>query len=89
MGAQVILGCRSTTRGEAARREIIQTAGSSGVTVMQVDLSSLASVRAFARGFDDRFGTLDVLVNNAATSLRTRQITSEGFERYWATNVLG
>jgi NAD(P)-dependent dehydrogenase (short-subunit alcohol dehydrogenase family) len=89
MGAQVILGCRSTARGEAARREIIDTARSSGVTVMQVDLSSLASVRAFARAFDERFGQLDVLVNNAAASVRARQITPEGFERHWATNVLG
>jgi NAD(P)-dependent dehydrogenase (short-subunit alcohol dehydrogenase family) len=30
-----------------------------------------------------------VLVNNAAASLRTREITPEGFERQWATNVLG
>jgi NAD(P)-dependent dehydrogenase (short-subunit alcohol dehydrogenase family) len=89
MGAQVILGCRSKMRGEAARGEIITTTGGNGVTVMQVDLSSLASVRAFARAFDDRFPKLDVLVNNAAASLRAREITPEGFERHWATNVLG
>ncbi len=53
MGAQVILGCRSTARGEAARSEIIDTARSSSVTVMEVDLSLLASVRAFARAFDE------------------------------------
>jgi NAD(P)-dependent dehydrogenase (short-subunit alcohol dehydrogenase family) len=89
MGAQVILGCRSKMRGEAARGEIITTTGGNGVTVMQVDLSSLASVRAFARAFDDRFPKLDVLVNNAAASLRAREVTPEGFERHWATNVLG
>jgi NAD(P)-dependent dehydrogenase (short-subunit alcohol dehydrogenase family) len=89
MDAQVILGCRSTVRGEAARTEIIDTTGRSGVTVMQVDLSSLASVRAFARAFDARFPKLDVLVNNAAASVRAREITPEGFERHWATNVLG
>lgn len=37
----------------------------------------------------DRFGALDVLVNNAAASLRTREVTADGFERHWATNVLG
>jgi NAD(P)-dependent dehydrogenase (short-subunit alcohol dehydrogenase family) len=88
-GAQVILGCRSKVRGEAARSEIVETTGSSGVTVMEVDLSSLASVRAFARAFHERFPKLDVLVNNAAASLRAREITPEGFERHWATNVLG
>jgi NAD(P)-dependent dehydrogenase (short-subunit alcohol dehydrogenase family) len=89
MGAEVILGCRSTGRGEAARREIMETTGSREVTVMPVDLSSLASVRAFARAFAERFPQLDVLVNNAAASLPTREITREGFERHWATNVLG
>lgn len=56
---------------------------------MQVDLSSLASVRSFARAFYQRFQRLDVLVNNAAASLQTRELTREGFERHWATNVLG
>ena len=89
MGAEVILGCRSKERGEAARSEIVETAGRNGVTVMEVDVSSLASVRAFARAFHERFPKLDVLVNNAAASLRAREITPEGFERHWATNVLG
>lgn len=89
MGAEVILACRSKERGEVAGNEIIETTRRNGVTVMQVDLSSLASVRAFARAFHERFPKLDVLVNNAAASLRTREITPEGFERQWATNVLG
>jgi retinol dehydrogenase 14 len=89
MGAEVILGCRSRKRGEAAANEIMQTTGSNHVIVMQVDLSSLASVRVFAHAFDERFPKLDVLVNNAAASLRARELTPEGFERHWATNVLG
>jgi NAD(P)-dependent dehydrogenase (short-subunit alcohol dehydrogenase family) len=81
MGAEVILGCRSKGRGETAANEIIETTGRNGVAVMGIDLTSLASVRAFAREFDERFPKLDVLVNNAAASLRTREITPEGFER--------
>lgn len=89
MGAEVILGCRSTQRGEAARTEITDRTGAMAVTVMNVDLSSLASVRAFAAVFHERFAKLDVLVNNAAASLPAREVTPEGFERHWATNVLG
>jgi retinol dehydrogenase 12 len=89
MGAEVVLGCRSRELGEAARAEIIQTTASTGVTVMQVDLSSPASVRACARLCYEQFPKLDMLVNNAAASLRTRQVTPDGFERHWATNVLG
>jgi NAD(P)-dependent dehydrogenase (short-subunit alcohol dehydrogenase family) len=89
MGADVILACRSRQRGELARREIVDSTAASAVTVMDVDLSSLASVRAFAATLQERFATLDVLVNNAAASLPAREVTPEGFERHWATNVLG
>lgn len=89
LGAQVVLGCRSVERGEATSREIADTTGSAALTAMRVDLSSLASIRDFAREFGDRFSKLDVLVNNAAASLQTREMTADGFERQWATNVLG
>jgi NAD(P)-dependent dehydrogenase (short-subunit alcohol dehydrogenase family) len=89
MGAEVILACRSTQRGEAAANEIIQTTGQTGVIVMEVDLASPASVRAVAHTVHERFPKLDVLVNNAAASLRVREVTPDGFERHWATNVLG
>jgi retinol dehydrogenase-14 len=89
MGADVILGCRSRQRGEAARQEITDSTAATAATVMDIDLSSLASVRAFATAFHERFAALDVLVNNAAASLPARELTAEGFERHWATNVLG
>jgi retinol dehydrogenase-12 len=89
MGAEVVLGCRDAGRAEAARREIAVTTGNDEVSAMEIDLSSLTSVRAFAAAFGDRFSKLDVLVNNAAASLRSREITPEGFELHWATNVLG
>ena len=66
MGAAVVLGCRSTERGEAARKEIIASTRATTVTVMEVDLSSMASVRGFASAFHERSPKLDVLVNNAA-----------------------
>jgi NAD(P)-dependent dehydrogenase (short-subunit alcohol dehydrogenase family) len=82
----VILGCRSKERGEQAATEITETTGRNDVTAIEVDLSS---VRVFAAAFHERFPKLDVLVNNAAASLRARELTPEGFERHWATNVLG
>jgi NAD(P)-dependent dehydrogenase (short-subunit alcohol dehydrogenase family) len=84
-----VLGCRSTERGELAHREITESTGATAVAVMELDLASPASVQGFAAAFRERFPKLDVLVNNAAASLPTREITPEGFERHWATNVLG
>jgi len=85
----VVLACRDTERGEVARSEIAATTGNGSVSLIALDLSSPASVRAAAAEFHDRFAKLDVLVNNAAASLRAREVTPEGFERHWATNVLG
>ena len=78
MGAEVILGCRSTQRGEAARTQITESTGTTAVSVMAIDLSSLASVHTFAVAFRERFSKLDVLVNNAAASSPALEITPEG-----------
>jgi NAD(P)-dependent dehydrogenase (short-subunit alcohol dehydrogenase family) len=74
--------------GEAAAEEINDTALGNAVA-LELDLSSLASVREFAAAFNERYSTLDVLVNNAAASLRAPEINADGFEMHWATNVLG
>lgn len=89
MGAEVVLGCRSVERSKAAVTELIADTGNTRVGQMVLDLSSMASVRAFTDAFAMRYPKLDVMVNNAAASLRTREVTEEGFERHWATNVLG
>jgi retinol dehydrogenase 12 len=88
MGCTVVLACRDTDRGEAAAAEPKETTRGNAVA-LELDLSSLASVHEFAAAFSKRYSSLDVLVNNAAASLRTREITADGFERHWATNVLG
>jgi NAD(P)-dependent dehydrogenase (short-subunit alcohol dehydrogenase family) len=56
---------------------------------MIADLSSMDSVRKFVVVFLTRYEKLDVLINNAAVNLFTRQTTSEGFEKSFATNHLG
>ena len=89
MGAEVVLACRDARRGQLARDEIVEATGNDRVEMMELDLASLASVCRFAETFGRRFCALDVLVNNAAASVRNRQITVDGFERHWATNVLG
>jgi NAD(P)-dependent dehydrogenase (short-subunit alcohol dehydrogenase family) len=51
---------------------------------MEIDLSSLDSVGAFARAFQDRFSKLGVPVHNAAASLQVREVTAEALERHLA-----
>ena len=80
-GAHVVLAVRDAERGRRA------AAGIDGSTeVRSLDLADLASVRAFAEGWDSR---LDVLVNNAGVMAVPEGRTADGFEMQFGTNHLG
>lgn len=89
MGATVILGCRSAERGAVAQQEIIASTKNPSVTVLALDLASLASVRAAAKQVLSQHPKLDVLVNNAGAWWQDRRESPDGIELQWATNVLG
>ncbi|MDX6676685.1 MAG: hypothetical protein QOE31_737, partial [Solirubrobacteraceae bacterium] len=80
-GARVVLAVRDTARGEAAAATM---PGSTEVRAL--DLADLASVRAFADGWD---GPLDVLVNNAGVMALPERRTADSFEMQIGTNHLG
>ena len=64
-GARVILACRNLQKAEDAAKEIMAHTGNSEVVVQQLDLSSLKSVREFAKRILECESRLDVLINNA------------------------
>ena len=80
-GARVVMACRNLEKAEAARVEI-----GDGAEVRELDLGSLASVRAFASEWE---GRIDVLVNNAGVMAVPFARTVDGFESHWGTNFLG
>ena len=86
-GARVVLAGRTTAKIEAARDRIVSEAPGARVDVAVLDLASLASVAAFADGWD---GPLDLLVNNAGVMAPPRRrVTEDGFELQMGTNHLG
>ena len=88
LGGTVVMACRSPTRGEAARAEIVRESGNPHVAVMIVDLASEASVRAFAEEFTRTYPRLDVLINNAGVYTSHREMTEDGLERQFEVNYL-
>ncbi|HEV8594702.1 MAG TPA: SDR family oxidoreductase, partial [Thermoplasmata archaeon] len=86
--ATVVLACRSLERGEAARTEIQEETGNPKLAVMELDLASQASVRAFSLAFAARYPKLHVLVNNAGIYTAKRTITRDGVESTFAVNHL-
>ncbi|KAL4143708.1 hypothetical protein QTP88_006005 [Uroleucon formosanum] len=89
-GARVIMACRNMEAGSKARDEIISYSGNSDVVLMQLDLSSLSSVRQFATKVNKQESRLDVLVNNAGVANTFgKKITEDGLELTMATNQYG
>ncbi len=89
LNARVLLACRSEARGRAALDEIVADTGNHKTELRIVDVSSQASVRAFAAGLRARECELHVLVNNAGVWLEEERESADGIELTWATNVLG
>ncbi|MGD0198817.1 MAG: SDR family NAD(P)-dependent oxidoreductase [Solirubrobacteraceae bacterium] len=88
-GARVLMLVRDTTRGERVRAELAQRYGSAAVELWECDLASLAAVRACAQGLLGAHDTLDVLVNNAGLLAPRRELSTDGIELSFATNVVG
>lgn len=92
-GADVVLAVRDLARGTEIvgmlRHELTSGAAArvpGELEARALDLADLASVRAFAAGWD---GPLDVLVNNAGVMAIPRRVSADGFELQLATNHLG
>ncbi|XP_059195948.1 retinol dehydrogenase 12 [Centropristis striata] len=88
-GARVVMACRDLSRAETAAEEIRQSTGNGNVVIRHLDLSSLYSVRTFARDFLDSEDRLDILVNNAGVMMCPLWLTEDGFETQLAVNHLG
>jgi len=89
MGARLVLVGRDAARLERVLAELrAETPGLEARAVV-ADMASLASVRAAAEVILAGEPRLDVIVDNAGAMLETREVTAEGFERTFATMVLG
>jgi NAD(P)-dependent dehydrogenase (short-subunit alcohol dehydrogenase family) len=87
MKANVVMVCRNKEKGEAARGEIENKTGNASVDLLLCDLSSLADVRTLAAEIRNRYGKLNVLVNNAGLFSFSGK-TAEGFEKTFAVDYL-
>lgn len=86
---EIILAVRNPEKGKLAANMILTKKPEASVTVMELDLSNLKSVRDFAKNYSEQFATLDILINNAGVMIPPFQKTNEGFELQFGTNHLG
>jgi retinol dehydrogenase-12 len=85
-GARLLLVGRPSDRLDALVKRLDRD---NRVSSVEVDLSSLASVRSAARQISRTVAHVDALVNAAAMFTSEYQQTKEGFELMLATNHLG
>ena len=87
-GQHVILACRNLQKAQDAQNKL-RALDKGQVDLISLDLNSLELTRKAADEIADRYGNLDVLINNAGLFAKTKQLTADGFEQQFGVNYLG
>jgi NAD(P)-dependent dehydrogenase (short-subunit alcohol dehydrogenase family) len=89
-GAHVVMAVRNLDKGNEAVERLKSASPNANVTLQELDLSSLASVRKAADEIRAAHPRIDLLVNNAGVMyVPKREATKDGFEMQFGTNHLG
>lgn len=87
-GQHVILACRNLQKAQDAQNKL-RALDKGQVDLVSLDLNSLELTKKAADEIADRYGNLDVLINNAGLFAKTKQLTTDGFEQQFGVNYLG
>jgi NAD(P)-dependent dehydrogenase (short-subunit alcohol dehydrogenase family) len=89
-GAHVVLAVRSLDKGNEAANRIKAKNPNAVVSLQELDLTSLDSIRKAADELRAAYPRIDLLINNAGVMyVPTRETTKDGFEMQFGTNHLG
>ena len=88
-GARVVITARDLAKAGSVVSDIRSSTGNNDIAVEELELASFDSIRAFAQRLLEKYGTLDILINNAGVMACPQGKTEDGFERQFGTNHLG
>jgi len=88
-GALVIMACRDLDRARRSLEAIKHVVPDAKLELMELDLASFESIRAFASSFKSSHHKLDVLINNGGPIVAARRVTKDGYESHFGINHLG
>src|SRR5262245_30671635 len=88
-GAHVVLAVRNLDKGKDAAALISERNPGTRVTLQELDLTSLQSIREAAAQIRADNDTIDLLINNAGVMYPPKATTEDGFELQFGTNHLG
>ncbi|EXB37336.1 Short-chain dehydrogenase TIC 32 [Morus notabilis] len=88
-GVNTIMAVRNLNAGKNVKEEITKKIPTAKIDVMELDLSSLASVRKFASDYNSSGLPLNILINNAGIMGAPFALSEDNIEMHFATNHLG
>jgi NAD(P)-dependent dehydrogenase (short-subunit alcohol dehydrogenase family) len=89
-GARVVGAARDLDKAERATVSVREEAADGGaLDLVELDLASLASVRACADGLNNQGELFDLVIANAGVMACPKGTTADGFETQFGTNHLG
>jgi NAD(P)-dependent dehydrogenase (short-subunit alcohol dehydrogenase family) len=83
------MACRDVNRSENALKEVKDRSNNSLVYLLKLDLTSMDSIREFAKNFQEIESRLHILVCNAGIMAVEKGKTKDGFEMQIGVNHLG
>ena len=89
-GATVVGAARDLEKAKGATEQVRKDAkNGGGLELVELDLASLASVRACADGLNAAGKPFDLIIANAGVMACPKGVTADGFETQFGTNHLG
>ncbi|XP_044504610.1 short-chain dehydrogenase TIC 32, chloroplastic-like [Mangifera indica] len=88
-GVHVIMGVRNMALARDVKEAIVKEIPKAKVDAMELDLSSMASVRKFATDFNNQGLPLNLLINNAGIMASPFMLSKDNIEMQFATNHVG
>ncbi|KAG2384776.1 Short-chain dehydrogenase TIC 32 [Vigna angularis] len=88
-GVHVIMGVRNLITAKDVKEAILKEIPTAKLDYMELDLSSMASVRKFASNFISSGLPLNILINNAGIFAVPFTLSEDNIELIFATNHIG
>ncbi|XP_010533466.1 PREDICTED: short-chain dehydrogenase TIC 32, chloroplastic isoform X2 [Tarenaya hassleriana] len=88
-GVRIVMAARDMKKAEMVKEKIERESPGSEIKVLEIDLSSLTSVRRFCSQFLAQDLPLNILINNAGVFSPNLEFSEEKIELTFATNYLG
>ena len=85
----IIMACRNVENAQKVCDEIKKESHNDNVFVLELDLSSIASIKSFAASYQKTFQTVNILINNAGLTSHKYEKTMDGLEKVVGTNYFG